>query len=130
MYKEEYNDCKSIQARFHQYFIHGDSIDCLQWKRDYDNCVRYEQDSNDLRSVKEVLDSEEKRRTERLRAHYQNTTWTKRAAPPADWQKPLPEWLVEKNRNTYLAVKANELLEAQQSGNTDANEERTLCVIM
>lgn len=38
MYKEEYKDCKSIKARFHQYFIFGETVDCEQWKIDYDNC--------------------------------------------------------------------------------------------
>lgn len=131
MYKEEYSDCKSIQARFHQYFIHGDSVDCLQWKRDFDNCERFEADPSDLNAVKEVLDSEANRRTNRLRAHYQNNTWTKRDAPPADWAKPLPEWLVEKNKNTYLAVKATEMNEVEMSsGRPGFKEERTLCVIM
>ena len=37
MYKEEYKDCKSIKARFHQYFIFGETLDCEQWKIDYDN---------------------------------------------------------------------------------------------
>lgn len=50
MYNEEYNDCTSIKARFHQYFIYGETIDCSQWKRDFNSCVRWrdEQNSNAL----------------------------------------------------------------------------------
>lgn len=128
MYKEEYDDCKSIKARFHQYFIHGESTDCLQWKRDYDSCVRFEDDANDLRAAQEIILSEARRRDVRLKAHYQNSTWEKRKQPPADWAKPLPEWLQEKNKNTYLEVKANELREAEAGG--ELKNDRTLCVIM
>lgn len=70
LYKEEYNDCKSIKGRFHQYFIHGESIDCLQWKRDYDNCSRFE-DNKDLKAAKAVIESEADRRKTRLKGtHY------------------------------------------------------------
>lgn len=128
LYKEEYDDCKSLKARFHQYFIHGESTDCLQWKRDYDSCVRFEENANDLKAAEEIIVSEAKRREDRLRPHFQNTTWKKRNQPPGEWAKPLPEWLQEKNKNTYLEVKANELREAEVGGMP--KDERTLCVIM
>lgn len=66
LYKEEYSDCKSIKGRFHQYFIHGESIDCLQWKRDYDNSSRFEE-KNDLKAAKAVIESEEARRQSRFK---------------------------------------------------------------
>lgn len=114
-----------MQGRFHQYFIHGESVDCSQWKRDYDNCIRFEDSPNDLRSAQKIIQSEENRRTARLRAHYANTVWTKRTDPPSDWSKPLPEWLQKKNENTYLEIKANEM-----RNNVDSSKDRTLCVIM
>lgn len=42
MYKAEYDDCISIKARFHQYFIFGERIDCSKWKTDYMNCYEWE----------------------------------------------------------------------------------------
>lgn len=50
MYKDEYKDCKSFKARFHQYFVDGKSAECDQWKTDYENCQLWEddQDSNAL----------------------------------------------------------------------------------
>lgn len=44
--KEEYSECTSIKARFHQYFIFGKSVDCLQWKRDFENCVQWRDNHN------------------------------------------------------------------------------------
>lgn len=108
MYKEEYNDCTSIKARFHQYFIHGESIDCSQWKRDYDNCSRFES-MKDLKSAEELIASETARRQERLKNHYLNNVWKKRTSPPGDWNKPLPEYMTKDYESSYLNIKSKEL---------------------
>lgn len=125
MYKEEYEDCTSLKARFHQYFIHGKSTDCTQWKRDYDNCVKYEE-NKDQKAGAQLIKSEEIRRQIRLQAHYGNDVWNKRSAPPKDWAKPLPEWLQKSYENTYLEIKSNEM----KTGTVSDLSERTLCVIM
>lgn len=52
MYKEEYSECTSIKARFHQYFIFGKSVDCSQWKRDFQNCVHWRDEQNSDALVK------------------------------------------------------------------------------
>ncbi|XP_021206473.1 uncharacterized protein LOC105842222 isoform X3 [Bombyx mori] len=42
IYEDEYDECTSFRARFHQYFIFGETLDCNQWKKDYDNCCKWE----------------------------------------------------------------------------------------
>ena len=32
--------------------------------------------------------------------------WEKRESPPPDWDKPLPEYLLERQKNSYLAMYA------------------------
>ena len=54
MYKDEYKDCRSIKARFNQYFIHGKYQDCTQWRHDWDNCHKWRDDKN----VKAAVGSE------------------------------------------------------------------------
>ncbi|KAJ9582390.1 hypothetical protein L9F63_003243 [Diploptera punctata] len=125
LYKEEYNDCTSIKARFHQYFVHGETIDCTQWKRDYDNCIRWKNDNNS-KAMKELLDSEKDRRLKRLEGHFKNNVWAKRTEPPEDWNKPLPERFVKEYENTYLYHRAKEM--AENDGRKEI-ENRTLCVI-
>lgn len=49
------------------------------------------------------------RRDERLKAHMNNDTWTKRDKPPERWNSRLPEWMEDRNRGTYLEIKSNEL---------------------
>lgn len=110
MYKDEYDDCTSFKARFHQYFIHGEDTDCTQWQIDYKNCIKYEDSNgNDVDAGEAVIRSEEERRLKRFHGHYGNTVWEKRKAPPEDWAKPLPEWLVKKNENSYLHLKQMEM---------------------
>lgn len=72
-----------------------------------------------------LIESERKRRLERLKAHYRNDTWKKRESPPADWDKPLPEWMSKRDENTYLAQKAKEMREGISE--TDNNG---FCAIM
>ncbi|XP_039956318.1 UPF0545 protein C22orf39 homolog [Bactrocera tryoni] len=110
VYKDEYDDCTSIKARFHQYFIYGESVDCSQWKKDYDNCERYvNSNGNDVSAGEAVVRSEAERRQKRMEAYFGNSTWKKRDNPPEDWSKPLPEWLAKKNENTFLELKQMEL---------------------
>ncbi|ETN67002.1 hypothetical protein AND_001217 [Anopheles darlingi] len=126
LYNEEYDDCTSIKARFHQYFIHGESIDCNQWKRDFDNCSRFEKDPNDTKSGLELIRSEQSRCEERMRAHYSNNVWSKRAGPPEDWAKPLPEHMQKEYENSFLAAKSKEL----RGGPQTPDSESSSCSIM
>ncbi|KAF7988776.1 hypothetical protein HCN44_007086 [Aphidius gifuensis] len=104
VYKEEYDDCTSFRGRFQQNFVYGEKLDCSQWKTDYDNCKKWKKTDDDD-AYTELVASEKKRRLERLRPHYQNNVWEKREEPPKDWNAPLPDYLVQRNNNTFLALK-------------------------
>ncbi|XP_063531629.1 synaptic plasticity regulator PANTS [Cydia strobilella] len=110
IYKDEYKECTSFRGRFHQYFIFGETLNCNQWKKDYYNCCKWESDS-DEKAATALIESEKARRLERLKAHYRNDIWKKREGPPADWDKPLPEWMQKRQENTYLDHKAKEYRE-------------------
>lgn len=71
-----------------------------------------------------LINSEKTRRLERLKGHYNNSIWKKRSAPPANWDKPLPEWMSKRDENTYLALKAKEFREG------NVKEEKSFCSIM
>ncbi|XP_071450818.1 synaptic plasticity regulator PANTS [Hetaerina americana] len=107
-YKEEYGDCTSIKGRFHQYFVYGSTVDCNQWGRDLDNCTRWD-DSRDMKALHELIESEKKRRTERLQTYINNDVMSLREKPPEDWNKPLPEWMEKEYSSSYLALKSIEM---------------------
>lgn len=113
VYKDEYKECKSLRGRFNQYFIYGESLNCDQWRDDYNNCQKFSW-FNDKEAAKSIVQSELNRRAARFKAHYDNDVWTKRESPPADWAKPLPDFMVERNKNTYLEVKAQEMKDEEQ----------------
>ncbi|CAG9865239.1 unnamed protein product [Phyllotreta striolata] len=108
IYDEEYKDCTSFRARFHQYFIHGKTVDCSQWKRDSINCYKY-MESQDESAANELVQSEKNRRRERLMSHYSNDVWKKRKSPPENWNEPLPDYISKDYENSYLSVKSKEM---------------------
>ncbi|XP_012256654.2 UPF0545 protein C22orf39 homolog [Athalia rosae] len=121
-YKDEYSDCTSIKSRFNQYFVHGENTNCESWQTDYNNCKLWKQ-LQDETAFNALVQSEEKRRMDRLRPHYANSVWKKRQEPPKNWNTPLPDWLQEENAVSFLGVKVEEM---------QANkiiEKRTMCTI-
>lgn len=126
IYYDEYKECKSIKARFQQYFVHGESSDCTPWKRDYDNCAKFEE-TKDLRAARALIESEKQRRVDRFKGHYMNDVWKKRDQPPANWNSELPEAIAKDYETSYLAQKAKELRgEAVETVDVKGN----LCSIM
>lgn len=121
-YKEELRDCRSIKAKFHQYFINGETEDCSQWKTDYVKCMDYRQ-NKDTVSLSAVIESEKDRRKKRLRGHVANTVWERRESPPDDWNKPLPEGFAA-TEGSYLALKSKEQKEGK-----NPEESKSLCTI-
>lgn len=70
---------------------------------------------------KDLVESEVLRRIERLKAHNDNDTWEKRTSPPTTWNDPLPEWMEEKLKYSYLKEKSVKV----------SNEtEKSFCVLM
>lgn len=122
LYKEEYSDCTSMKSRFHQHFVQGSFCDCGPWKRDYNNCTEWT-DNENRKAFKELIDSELARRRERLSGHLINDTWEKRSEqPPPGWNDPLPEHIEKRIKNSYLAIKADQLKEGSSTSSS-------LCVI-
>ncbi|ODM98261.1 hypothetical protein Ocin01_08406 [Orchesella cincta] len=113
IYKEEYKDCKSFKARFHQYFVDGKSADCSGWKEDYDNCILWE-DKDNIDALNKVIESEKTRVKKRLRAHYDNDIWEHRTEPPSNWNSELPESIKKDYENSFLKKKADELKSGEE----------------
>lgn len=131
VYKDEYKDCKSLRSRFNQYFIFGEYLNCNQWRDDYNNCQKYSWLGNKEAAV-EIIKSELNRRAIRLKAHYDNDIWTKREAPPDDWARPLPEFMIERNKNTYLDLKNKEYKENEETklNQTPEPQKSSFCTFM
>ncbi|CAL1267945.1 unnamed protein product [Larinioides sclopetarius] len=109
-YKDEYKDCKSMKARFHQYFIYGDTIDCTHWKNDYMNCMHFRK-KHDLESLEKVVVSENERKRQRIQSMEQNDVWKYRSSPPENWNSPMPSWMVENKKDSLLINTQNMLNE-------------------
>lgn len=77
--------------------------------------------SGDTEALKSVIDSELNRKQERLNGTLQNNVWELRNEPPKDWNRPLPDWMNHKLKDTYLDIKQNEKTADESS--------RRMCVI-
>ncbi|XP_072761850.1 synaptic plasticity regulator PANTS [Anoplolepis gracilipes] len=119
IYKAEYDDCSSIRARFNQYFIFGETLDCSQWKADYVNCYEWEKNKSE-KAYEQLIASEKQRRKERLRAHYENDVWEKRQRPPENWNAPLPEWMRKEFENSYLHIRNQEMKQNKEISQLDS----------
>ncbi|KFM71920.1 hypothetical protein X975_00426, partial [Stegodyphus mimosarum] len=100
-YKEEFKDCRSIRARMHQYFVYGESIDCSQWKTDYQNCMLF-RNKKDIKALQSVIDSEDERVRKRKEVIKENDVWTYRSEPPENWNSAMPDWMAENKKNSLL----------------------------
>ena len=109
-YKDEYKDCKSLRARFHQYFVHGETVDCSQWKKDYENCQLFRHKRN-VKSLEDVIQSENERYQKRKNFAIENNVWEYRIKPPENWNSEMPEWMVERKKNSLLIETQNLLNE-------------------
>ncbi|KAL7041937.1 hypothetical protein ACKWTF_000964 [Chironomus riparius] len=127
IYKEEYKDCKSIKARFQQYFVTGDILDCSSWAHDLNDCINFE-DKGDYSAGKRVIDNEDDRRSDRMKGHTDNDVWRKRKQPPEDWNKPLPEYISKRYENSYLELKNREM--KGESAPETSIREPVYCTIM
>ncbi|KAJ8679423.1 hypothetical protein QAD02_015210 [Eretmocerus hayati] len=107
-YDREYYECHRVKGRFHQLFIHGEYLDCNPWNDDYKRCQRWKKDK-DVKALEELVESERKRKFERLKGHFRNDVWKRRDKPPENWNAPLPDWMEERNKNTYLQIKARDI---------------------
>lgn len=126
---EEYRDCRSIKARFQQYFVHGDVLDCSSWEHDFEDCVKFEE-KDDLKAAKNVINNEESRRKDRMEAHYGNNVWKKRKGPPEDWSKELPDRLVKEYENSFLDIKSKEMKGLPISREATSSMQSSKCIIM
>lgn len=106
--------------------MNGQSSDCTPWKRDYDNCCKFEE-TKDLRAARALIESEKVRRLERFKGHYGNDVWKKREQPPENWNSKLPEAISKEYETSYLAQKSKEMRgEAEETLDVQGN----LCTIM
>ena len=60
----------------------------------------------DVEAAKRIIAREKERIKERLKGHYENDVWEKRDKPPSkdEWNKPLPQYMIDKQEHSYLAL--------------------------
>ena len=62
--------------------------------------------SADKEAAERIIAREKERIKTRLRGHVENDVWERRERPPSreEWNKPLPQYMVDKQEKSYLAL--------------------------
>ncbi|ELT90876.1 hypothetical protein CAPTEDRAFT_220107 [Capitella teleta] len=92
VYLDEFVECTSWKARYHQRYVDGKEADCSKWKKDHENCIAF-RDKKSYEALESLLASEKERRAKRLEGAKGNTVWEYRTSPPENWAAPLPPHL-------------------------------------
>eukprot|EP00088_Acartia_fossae_P020885 TRINITY_DN2239_c0_g1_i9.p1 TRINITY_DN2239_c0_g1~~TRINITY_DN2239_c0_g1_i9.p1 ORF type:complete len:223 (-),score=29.35 TRINITY_DN2239_c0_g1_i9:499-1167(-) len=100
-YKKEMKSCYAFKSRFYQFYVHGKASECSHWEQSFDDCKEWSRNA-DVEAAKRIIANEKIRIKERLKGHYENNVWEKRTAPPEDWDVPLPDWLLKRQKESNL----------------------------
>ncbi|XP_074869004.1 synaptic plasticity regulator PANTS [Carettochelys insculpta] len=84
-YWSEWKHCKGIRNLFYNYYTYGKAPSCEQWKIDYSNCRKWEE--NKSPDVQESLCNSERARI--MEKQKYDPVWKLRKSPPSDWYLPL-----------------------------------------
>lgn len=95
-YKEMYDDCKSISARFQQYYIYGYNLDCSNHINHYDLCKKFRK-QKDPSILDPIINNELLEIKRRTQTVHDNKAWELRDSPPADFNAPLPEFIAKRS---------------------------------
>lgn len=100
-YMELYRSCKSILSRIHQYYVYGETLDCSPHVNNYNACLSFRK-SKDVSLLDTIISWEKDFINIRMKTVEQNKAWKMRETPPADFDGPLPEFIVKRNRNSIF----------------------------
>lgn len=73
-----------------------------------------------------VMQNEQEKVAQRQESIDENTVWKLRDQPPADWSKPLPDFLTKGYKSSYLQIKMDEMKRSDESASSSSYN---LCVI-
>lgn len=100
-YNELYRGCKTIRSRIQQYYVYGETLDCSPHKNNYKACLQYRH-TRDASHLDTIIEWEKNLINTRLKTVEQNTTWKRRETPPADFDRPLPEFLKKRSQRSIF----------------------------
>eukprot|EP00088_Acartia_fossae_P028827 TRINITY_DN29652_c0_g1_i1.p1 TRINITY_DN29652_c0_g1~~TRINITY_DN29652_c0_g1_i1.p1 ORF type:complete len:181 (+),score=42.23 TRINITY_DN29652_c0_g1_i1:28-570(+) len=102
-YKKEMKNCYALKSRFYQFYVDGKAADCDTWEKSFDDCKKWSRYA-DVEAANRIIAQEKERIKKRLDGHFNNKVWDKRTSPPEDWNAPLPDWFLERQKNSKLGV--------------------------
>jgi len=100
-YKQIFSACRSLRGRLHQYYVYGELFDCSNLKENYSNCKKFRA-TQDVEFLKSIVEWEKNLIETRLAASLNNPVWKLRDSPPEDFDGPLPEFIRQRQKGSFL----------------------------
>jgi hypothetical protein len=101
-YEYEYFTCKSLKRKLIDYYRGEPSKDCNYYGSLHEDCLKWLKDPlNSMSSYAKMKNYENELIKKRNDALSQNDVWTLRSQPPSDWNAPLPDWCLDRLKDTY-----------------------------
>lgn len=100
-YDELYRTCRSIRARFGQYYVYGELLDCSVHLRNYKSCLEYRRTKNPD-ALEPVVKWEKDLIEARMNTVNQNKVWEMRDSPP-EFEAPLPDYIAQRQTGSLFA---------------------------
>lgn len=105
-YKELYKSCRSFKSRIYQYYVYGETLDCTPHWDNYQSCLKYRKTKN-VNLLEPIIKWEKNLIKTRLETVKQNKAWEMRDKPPEDFNKPLPEFIEKRQKESLLRLYEN-----------------------
>ena len=119
-YHSELKACESFKGRFYQFYVTGSQGECEEWRENHRDCKEWTNNA-DTEAAERIIGREKDRIKERLRGHYENDVWEKRTIPPPaeEWSKPLPQYMLERQETSYLALYAQNKQKREEASESE-----------
>ena len=98
-YDYEFKSCETFKSRLYQRYENGSKLDCKFLKDLITHCDLWKNDLNQ-NSLKSIIDYEKNLIIRRKQSSLNNDIWTLRDKPPYDWNSQLPDWAIERIKNS------------------------------
>lgn len=100
-YEYEFKNCTSFTGRLYNYY-RGENQECQPYQDLFVDCLKYKRDpEKNFDLLLKLKKYENELVQKRVESVVKNDVWQLRQKPPSDWNSPLPDWCIERLKDTY-----------------------------
>ena len=108
-YEYELKHCESYKNKIHNYYRGESTQDCSNFRNLYFDCLKYEEypTLDNIKLAEKLHNYENQLIIKRKMSQHENDIWRYRKEPPTDWNAKLPDWALERLKDTVWYKELN-----------------------